>query len=326
MDWQKLDQEVSRLHGKRLEYKDNFDPDLLAGNPDLKIQKAGGGYLVLPRRAEVIEEVHVILHGSVRLPVETHWAVGPCSPEDAASTLVDNCDLGTSALGMELAHWIARDPSSNRSLAFFDVTRVLIDANRYRIEDQMPKRPYRGAPVLRSDLSTSQKRSLLKQWLSPWVDLASAAITGNGVLRVFHHHTYDPVGQVGQPLDRSFGMPRPAGMVFLKSPHETVGSPTATASTLVEPKFLKRVVARLQEHLRQIQPEAEVLVDWPYVCPLMPLLPEVLARQHPPGPSPRMATIIYEVRKDLLRREEGLYAVVKAIQEISDDAQAFQSA
>lgn len=326
MDWRRMSTEVLRLVGGRLEYPDIFDLDQLAKNPDLEIQKAGGGYLVQSRRARRIEEIHVFLHGSIRLPDDLRWAMGLCDLEGAAATIVDNCDLGTSALAMRLAFWMSRDPEPSRAVAFFDVARVLIDANRYSVEDQVPMRPYRGTPILRTDLHAVERQTIIQEWLYPWVQLVAAVITGHGIHRVFHHHTYDAVGQTSSSLDRSPGLPRPAGMIFLESPHGLKGGPTPVPHTLVDLRLLKRILSLLESYLRQIQPDAEVRIDWPYLCPLMPLLPVALPRRIQSPSLLQVATIIYEIRKDLLRREVDLQLVVEAIKAMSKEAQSFQAA
>jgi predicted N-formylglutamate amidohydrolase len=253
-----------------------------------------------------VRELHIIPHGGYQIPSAYTWALSVNDPARVAQTVWDNYDQSTPALATYLVRSLESHP--HRAVAYFEVSRVLVDANRLQLEEQIPLKPYKGDAVLRHDLTVAHKQQLVDDLLRPWMAEIERLISPDLVV-VMHHHTYDQFGLALSAYEKlQAGEQRPAGMIFQNYDFEGYNKMFVSAA------LLPQLVGLLRGYLQHMAPDADVTIDWPYVAPAM--LANWIAAK-----SAAIQSLVYEVRKDLLvgasniaRWGEAVEALVSQLQ------------
>jgi hypothetical protein len=261
-----------------------------------EVEVAGGGTIVWDPRAPV-RELHVIPHGGVDLPTELLMDVGERDFDELAQLVHDNADTGTRALYSLLAKSVLTGRSPGAAVAAFDISRVLIDANRLLAGDRIPVLPYVGSPELYAAY-LDRRRPDLDRLADEWIAKVNSILSASSGLAVYHHHTYDIFARSSRPYDQSADVKRPAFQLFRRRP--TVDGENCDDIGLAPIRLLNDIAARISTFLSDSTGSSDTTgqVDFPLSLPVTPfhgcLNDGVSGQNH---------HIIYEIRKDLLDSE-----------------------
>ncbi len=287
---------LSDLSMREMGFIDIFDSDdeeLLS----LPIRKVGGGFIIAADEP-YCNELHIVPHGGTGLPASFYSEIPNASLVPIVELILLNRDAGTAALAKALL------PARPRPhIAYFSISRLLLDANRLEPDLQLPAAPYIGEATLYQSYAKRHAKVLLKDLLEPWIMAVNELIAQNAVELVFHHHTMDPFGYSVRPHDARPGLRRPPAQVFLREYTSSIQEP---ARLLAPVKVIEGVRETIFEHLMPLVGEEapEVRIDDPLVTPAMPFIVRdsnrILAGSRLPW------HIIIELRKDLLRKADDL--------------------
>ncbi len=294
------------------------DPERL----DVWVRRVGGGVIAGPRQPRGRIELHVIPHSGTEAPpglLAGRWRDADLGT--LAELIARNSDLGTARIASKLIQAIPCALLGGRSVhvAYFAISRLFLDANRLLATDQVPLRPYSGSA---SDYHDFLRRhgDALRESLLPWLDEVNALIRDLRPPVVYHHHTYDVVGQAARPWDAdAFGL-RPLAQVFWQRPSLN-GVRPAAAAAVDERGFAPRAVLEAMAEIiagalaGRTRQRPSVRLDHPLMTPPMPYLGCILdsggteSRGHP-------WHVIYELRKDLLNHPLAVDAWLAVIDTI----------
>ncbi|WBB56463.1 hypothetical protein [Verrucosispora sp. WMMD573] len=282
-----------------------LDLDLTGAGPHVRRRRVGGGTIVADTSGP-LRELHVLPHCGTELPADLLAAVDPADYGRLAQLVHDNLDLGTAAIYRLLVEDIVAGRAPGVAVAGFHLSRIMLDANRDAVHEQVPENPYAGSGELYRDYHLSEGLRLRDEELLPWlaaVDDMLREMGGQG--SVYHHHTYDVYSISPRPWDRGFTPKRPAFQLIWSRPlvrrageHAAVGDPGLARLEDIE---------RVRESIRNFL-EREIgvgngtgQVDYPL---LLPVLPFRGTRRGDPADSPRH--LVYDLRKDLLATDRQL--------------------
>lgn len=284
-----------------LGYSDHFEPPSPGLTHKLDVRQAGGGYIVQPLNG-AIRELHIVPHAGMYLPDEYEWAYATTNQDTLIPAILANYDQSTGAVASYLASTLRQEHHADRALAFFNITRVLVDANRLRLDEQVST-PYSGPSILRTDLSGDEKQRIVDGLLNPWFEAIDQLVEENPISIVIHHHTYDRIGIPGRVTHEvSAGQVRPPSMIFQ---HYVIGDMTGD---FLPPAHLERLRGLIQTHLHKLEAPGDVTIDWPYVSPYM--LPIHLHQ------TSYVAQCVYELRKDILMGASRLPMILQLVESL----------
>lgn len=254
------------------------------------------GAIFYPENARAIDTVVIFLHSGIRIP-EDFVHLFTLTPEEKliqlAQTITLNVDLGGGLIASELLRQLADNPTI--AVVWYDYSRVVGDANRMYLEQQVPTLPYKGSSPWSPQASLLENRKVLVQQSLEnfFVDVRQLITTLKPKL-IISPHTYDETsGGLTTPglLDAgSITSLRPAGMLFQ---HNTDPDP-ATDFTFLPPEKSELVKTALYQTLALLSTldgkDIEVCIDFPYLVPM--ILPVWLKLQASAD------HLIFEIRKD----------------------------
>lgn len=286
---------------------DEYVPD----GPYHRRQIFGGGSIVTSLEGPV-REVHILPHGGTEFPQDF---LAEASPNDfpALSNLAhENSDIGTGAIYRELVNGIVSGRSRGVVVAGFHFSRLLIDANRAKTEEQLPAAPYIGRSDIYSDYIKRQGHTLREQALLPWLDAIDEILHtmgGEGV--VYHHHTYDVRSMSPRPWDLGSRPERPPFQLVWKKPTwEATPDPTVLSAEddVVALQDIRDVRDQIGEFLAREMgvTDGRGGIDYPLQLPAVPFLG---ARVGDSSDTPRH--VCYDLRKDILLTDEHVRAWVE---------------
>ncbi len=201
-------------------------------------------------------------------------------------------------------------------MAYFDVSRMFLDANRRLPKDQTHGQSYTGDWNLLADFSVVEKNEMKKQLLDPWLDAVNSRLADPELNFVFHHHTFDIYGGAPKAYDKSHFAKRPHLQFFEQmSDFEKV----KTAGSLLDRGLLKRLIRIAETWLESRAEKPDVRVDFPLTLPLLPFIDCM-----PSNGLRRFQSVICEVRKDMLAMEDNLKGWFRAIEEMVETSRQFR--
>ncbi|WBB72866.1 N-formylglutamate amidohydrolase [Micromonospora sp. WMMD1128] len=271
--------------------------------------RVGGGTIVA-NTDEPLRELHIVPHGGTELPADLLSAVDPADYPRLAQLVHENVDLGTAAIYRHLVDDIVAGRARGVAVAGFHLSRLLLDANRHLVDEQLPPTPYVGSADLYREYLLSEGRRLRVEALLPWLEAVDEVLREiGGAGTVYHHHTYDVYSMSPRPWDRGFTEKRPAfQLIWRRAPlSPTDVDPAETDPGLAPVADIEDVQATIRDFLEQ---EIGVgngtgQIDYPLLLPVLPFRGTRVG--DPPG-APRH--LVYDLRKDLLATEQHIHSWV----------------
>ncbi|MGH3836671.1 MAG: hypothetical protein ACRDSF_13370 [Pseudonocardiaceae bacterium] len=285
--------------------------DPVSEGSDFRREIVGGGTVVSSNHGP-ITEVHIVPHCGTEVPGDL---IDDLDPEQlpALSELVHgNADIGTGAIYRTLVEDVVSGESKGVVVAGFHLSRILLDANRAKLEEQMPLRPYVGSADIYSKYLRRRRDELREEALIPWLEAVDAILRkmSNGV--VYHHHTYDVSSLSPRPWDRGPDLKRPAFQLVWKKPaweavfdHEEQSRDGGLAPLEDIEGVRDRICRFLQVEMGIV--DSEGAIDYPLRLPVIPFSG---ARSGDPPDMPQH--VMYDLRKDVLVTEEKVRSWVAA--------------
>jgi len=301
-----------------LGYADRFaDRFAEAAAPDyaLRVSRVGGGIVCGPAEPRGEVQVHVIPHGGTEVPVDfLSGAWSDRALAGLARLILLNSDAGTPSIATRLLDRArAGGGEVTTYVAYFGISRLFLDANRLLADDQVPATPYVGLAEPYREYLAEHGERLRTGLLLPWLRAVNALIRRHKATIVYHHHTYDVVGQAAKPYDRRAFRERPPAQVFWRRPSLGDGvDPVGYA-----PRAVMEAIADVMTRAlwsRDGDP-APVRLDDPLSTPPMPY--HGCVAEHG---DERPWHLVYEVRKDLMTPRPRLDAWLGAVAQIAATA------
>jgi len=267
----------------------------------------GGGTIVASTR-EPIRELHILPHGGTELPTDLLSGIDSERFSDLSRLVHKNSDMGTGAMYRELADWVMSGQAPGVAVAGFHLSRLLLDANRVHLNDQIPARPYVGDPELYADYLSQSGRDLRDGALLPWVEEV------NKILRslpddavIYHHHTLDVYSLSPRPYDVAAAQARPAFQLTWKKP--TIDDrfddlDTRHAEGMAPLEDLEKVREKIGAFLGEIGVTDSVgHIDYPLYLPVSPFY-GTRDGDYSVGPK----HVLYDLRKKILTSSELIHS------------------
>ncbi|MGN9807920.1 hypothetical protein ACTMSW_00995 [Micromonospora sp. BQ11] len=282
-----------------------LDADRGAAGAHVRWSRVGGGTIVASTDGPV-RELHILPHCGTELPPDLLAATDPVDFTALAQLVHDNLDLGTAAIYRHLVDDIVAGRAPGVAVAGFHLSRILLDANRVEVRQQVPPNPYAGSADLYREYHLSEGSRLREEELLPWLAAVDDVLRDMGEWgSVYHHHTYDVYSISPRPWDRGFTAKRPAfQLIWRRPPVDRAGDHVAGDDAgLARLEDVEDVRNGIRDFLEQ---EIGVgngtgQIDYPL---LLPVLPFRGTRQGDPAGSPRH--LVYDLRKDLLTTERQI--------------------
>jgi hypothetical protein len=278
--------------------------------PHWEVRAAGGGTIVAPgihRNSSI--ELHVLPHCGTTVPEA--W-LGGNHHEDAVSGLVNlmfaNYDAGTSAVAERL---ILERPLPDRDvvIAYFNVSRLFLDANRLDSTGQIPANPYVGTNDLYRAFQLSHGEALRERLLLPWIREVNELIRGGNVEIVYHHHTFERFSRGTRVYDTRPRQERPLGQLFWRKP--SISESVSQSAGLMPRETLEDAAAWVRAAIEA--PHGGVAIDDPLLAPAMPFHGCTATGL---GANDEVWHFVYELRKDALEGPDRLRGWADALGEI----------
>ena len=281
-----------------------------ARSGNIVLEMMGGGSIVRNAQGR-LREIHIIPHGGTELPSDLLEEIGTNNFGDLAQLVHDNSDIATRAIYLALVKEIL-DGELEGAVATFHVSRILIDANRAKINDQIPERPYTGSARWYTNYLQRNRHRMAVELAEPWFDATNKLLERSGDCPVYHHHTMDTYALSARKYDKGGKSKRPEFQLFWRRPPDgdlsdgdtnPFGDSSSDNDTGLAPlELLTAIKSRMQRFFDEMGGEADPAltgrIDDPLRAPVMPF--QELARKA----ERRHAHILYEVRKDLLNSED----------------------
>jgi hypothetical protein len=268
--------------------------------PELaSVRRVGGGVIVEPRQPTGIAELHILPHAGTELPrgYLSDPGTSRASSDELASLVVANCDSGTPSMAHALAADAGHIEDRATYVAYFEISRLFLDANRLVSTDQIPARPYIGpAEPFYKPYLEHNGHDLRVSLLLPWIDEVNDLIKRADIQIVYHHHTYDEISRGIYPNDREPNTHRPPAQTFLVKPS------VSTRPDLEGEMAPKGVVNLVRDQISAWLTcigihDRRVPIDDPLVVPALPYFGCTIEG---PGDTYAGWHILYELRKDML--------------------------
>ena len=276
----------------------------------ISLEIAGGGSIVRNVRGH-LREIHIIPHGGTELPTDLLEEVGADNFHQLEQLVHANSDIATRAIYAALVRDIV-DGRLEGAVAAFHVSRILIDANRDKIHDQVPGKPYTGSARLYASYLRKNRHRMAHELAQPWFDAVNNLLENSADCPVYHHHTMDVYALSPRKYDKGGKSKRPAFQLFWRRPpngdlpsrevHPFEDFPPDNDPGLAPLELLKVIASKMQQFFDEegdeTNPALTGRIDDPLRAPVMPFreLIKNAERRHP--------HVLYEVRKDLLDSEE----------------------
>jgi hypothetical protein len=262
----------------------------------------GGGTVVSSKHGP-ITEVHILPHCGTELPHDLLDEFDEDQLPTVSRLVHENADLGTGAIYRNLVENVVTGQSRGIVVAGFHLSRILLDANRVKPEEQLPLRPYVGSADLYSHYLREHGDELRESALLPWLGIVDGMLREmvDGV--VYHHHTYDVSSLSPRPWDRGPDLKRPAfQLIWQKPTWEQVyeHDEPSMVEGLVPRADIEGVRDRISGFLHnELGVDSDGAIDFPLRLPVVPFSG---ARVGDPPDTPHH--VVYDLRKDILGTEE----------------------
>lgn len=285
--------------------------DAVSEGSNFRREIVGGGTVVSSNHGP-ITEVHIVPHCGTEVPQDLIDDLDPGQLPALSELVHENADIGTGAIYRTLIEDVVSGESKGVVVAGFHLSRILLDANRAKLEEQMPLRPYVGSADIYSQYLRKRRDELREVALVPWLDAVDVILRkmGNGV--VYHHHTYDVSPLSPRPWDRCPDIKRPAFQLVWKKPtwesvfdHEEQSTDEGLAPLEDIEGVRDRICSFLQ--IEMGIDDSNGAIDYPLRLPVIPFCG---ARHGDPPETPRH--VMYDLRKDVLVTEEKVRSWVVA--------------
>lgn len=276
---------------------------------DFRREIVGGGTVVSSRNGP-ITEVHIVPHCGTEVPRDLLDDLGPGQFSALSQLVHENADIGTGAIYRRLVENVLSGDTKGTVVAGFHLSRILLDANRAKLEEQMPLGPYVGSADLYSPYLRRRREELRDEALVPWLDAVNDILRemGNGV--VYHHHTYDISSLSPRLWDQGPDLKRPAFQLVWKKltwgavfDREEQSADEGLAPLEEIEDVRDRISGFLQAEMGI--DDSNGAIDYPLRLPVTPFFG---ARVGDPLDAPRH--VFYDLRKDILMTEERVQSWV----------------
>lgn len=267
-------------------------------------RKAVGAGTVISSKHGSITELHIVPHGGTELPQDLLDELDPDQLPTLSALVHKNADIGTGAIYRTLVEDVVSGESRGVVVAGFHLSRILLDANRAKLEEQMPLRPYVGSADLYSNYLRRRGYELRQEALLPWLDAIEGILREMGDGVVYHHHTYDVSALSPRPWDRGSDIKRPAFQLVWKKPSWDAvfdHDEPSIEDGLAPLEDLERVRDRICKFLRVETDlgDSNGAIDYPLRLPVAPFSG---TRSGDPQGTPHH--VMYDLRKDILVTEK----------------------
>lgn len=269
-------------------------------------RKIVGGGTIVSSKYGPITEVHIIPHGGTEVPQGLLDGIVPAQIPALADLVHKNADLGTGAIYRKLVDHVVSGESRGVVVAGFHLSRILLDANRAKLAEQVPSRPYVGSADLYSTYLRTRGYELREQALLPWLNAVNEVLGDMHGGVVYHHHTYDVSPLSPRPWDRGSDIKRPAFQLVWKKPSWKStfnGDESLMNDGLAPIEHLENVRDRICEFL-QVKiglEDGNGAIDYPLMLPVSPY------SGTRSGELPNTSHhVMYDLRKDILVTERQI--------------------
>ncbi|MEV4494874.1 hypothetical protein C7C45_15010 [Micromonospora arborensis] len=265
-----------------------------------------GGGTIIANTDEPLRELHIVPHGGTEVPHDLLASVDPADYPRLSQLVHENVDLGTAAIYRHLVDDIVAGRAKGVAVAGFHLTRLLLDANRHLVDEQLPPTPYVGSADLYREYVLSEGARLRVEALLPWLDAVDEVLRElGGTGTVYHHHTYDVYSMSPRPWDRGFTEKRPAfQLIWRRALLDSVDvDPGEGELGLAHLGDIEGVQTAIRDFLEKEigMGNGSGQIDYPL---LLPVLPFRGTRIGDPADAPRH--LVYDLRKDLLATEDHI--------------------
>lgn len=273
--------------------------------PNFHRKTVGGGTIVSSKHG-LISEVHIVPHGGTELPQDLLDELDPDQLPALSELVHENADIGTGAIYRTLVEDVISGESKGVVVAGFHLSRILLDANRAKVEEQMPLHPYVGSADIYAEYLRRRGYDLREEALLPWLDAIGRILHNISDGVVYHHHTYDVASLSPRPWDQGPYIKRPAfQLVWRKPSWDAVfdHNESSIEDGLAPLKDIEGVRDRIHNFL-----QAEIgledssgAIDYPLRLPVAPFPG---TRSGDPFVTPHH--VMYDLRKDVLVTEKQI--------------------
>ena len=282
--------------------------DSESDGPHFRREIAGGGTIVSSTHG-ALHELHIVPHGGTELPQELLDEIDPDQFPTLAALVHANADTGTGAIYRTLVEGVTSGNVTGVAVAGFHLSRILLDANRLKPEEQVLAHPYSGDGSLYSDYLTREADRLREEALLPWLRAVDRVLRRMREGVVYHHHTYDIIPLSPRPWDQDPGTKRPAFQLSWRKPSWDTGAEvdgSLGVDGLAPLEEIERARDRICEFLyskMNITGTASTTgaIDHPLLLPVLPFR-GTRRGEH----SGTLHHVVYDLRKDFLATEEQI--------------------
>lgn len=288
-------------------------PDFLSIPDTVTTVQKSWGSIFFAEKYDTIDTCIIFVHGGVRVPTGFEHLIAVDTKENIenlATTIMLNVDLGSAVMASSLLSQLHNHPEM--AIVWYDYSRVVGDANRTVLADQVPTQPYKGiSPWTNAAASAESRQEILSQSLIPFFADLEELLTELSPKIIVSPHTYDPTSGGSTTPGVSdlitAGTLRPAGMIF----QENQSSEPGTEFTLLPPEklsIIQELFFTQMSKLSSLQNAVvEIGIDYPYMVPMvLPILLKTLQdADH----------LMFEVRKDLFESctDEDILALTQFV-------------
>lgn len=283
----------------------------VSDGPHFRRDIVGGGTIVSSKHG-LVNELHIVPHGGTELPQELLDEIDTDQFPALAELVHANADIGTGAIYRTLVESVISGEVKGVAVAGFHLSRVLLDANRVKPEEQVSAHPYAGDGSVYSEYLRREANRLREEALLPWLSAVDEILRQMHHGVVYHHHTYDIVPLSPRPWDRDPGVMRPAFQLsWRKSSWDTVPEDVGLSETdelapLVEIEDARDRICDFLSHEIGIVGTVGA-IDHPLLLPALPF-----RGTHRGERSAELHHVVYDLRKDFLVTEAQVRLWVQA--------------
>ncbi|MCA9369370.1 hypothetical protein KC721_03660 [Candidatus Woesebacteria bacterium] len=255
------------------------------------------GSVLMASKTAKIDTFMFFVHSGTTLPESVASYLIPNQEQQVAQTIALNIDLGGGAVASQLAEVLQEYP--NVAIIWYGHTRLVGDANRVYVDEQIPYSPYRGETLWSMEENSddfSRMRELISaETVGSFLDDVSQLVAQHEPRTCLYFHSYDTKaagGRATKTITDSFDSNslRPAGMLFYENP-QAIDRPFITAEHRDEVVVL---ISQLLSAIPYLETtgRSDVTVDEPYKAAesLLTYVGTLI---------PEAEQLFFEVRKDL---------------------------
>ncbi len=270
--------------------------DSLQAEKGLFVRELPWGKVVSAFAEATIDTLVFFVHSGTNLPTECEPFLNEKGVDQLAKTIIDNVDLGGGLVTSELSTYLKKSPGM--AIVWYDFTRLVGDANRVNLDEQIPFVPYRGASIWKAGGDFTKVQALVaKQTVQPFYEDAEALFREYSPTLCIYFHSYDERaagGSATKTVSDSFEATalRPAGMIFRENPQDAK-NPFLSDTEVVELSKLLENKLKTIEYVLTTE-RTDVTIDEPYRAAAS-LLTYLKALK------PSVRHLFFEVRKDIFK-------------------------